>query len=177
MHPSRLGQSEYTRLFSEAVAAHEPPSISTDVIDVIAGEKFTARIEVADGRAGTRTVNGALPAGVTQEDGYPTGTIMNPSRISLSVTFTDRSGLSDTATVTLSVAAAIPVGDSLVYPSAHHTSAEPSARRDAGVNVRTARVAQQATVRHRVGHDVTKVLGESLWRMFHEVTGTRAPAP
>ena len=49
MHPSRLGQTEYTRLFSEAVAAHQPPSISTDVIDVIAGEKFTARIEVADG--------------------------------------------------------------------------------------------------------------------------------
>ena len=122
-------------------------------------------------------MNGALPAGVTQEDGYPTGTIMNPSRISLSLTFTDRAGLSDTATVTLSVAAAIPVGDGVVHPSAHHTSAEPSARRDAGVNVRTARVAQQATVRHRVGHDVTKVLGESLWRMFHEVTGTRAPAP
>ena len=49
MHPSRLDQREYTRLFSEAVAAHQPPSISTDVIDVIAGEKFTARIEVADG--------------------------------------------------------------------------------------------------------------------------------
>ncbi len=62
-------------------------------------------------------MNGALPAGVTQEDGYPTGTIMNPSRISLSLTFTDRAGLSDTATVTLSGAAAIPVGDSVVHPS------------------------------------------------------------
>lgn len=117
LHPSHLGQAEYSRLFLEAITTNQPPSITTDVIDVAVDSEFRGRIDIADQRPGTWTLNGSLPPGVSFSDGYLEGSVLEVGQFKMDVTFTDTAGRSDTVTVTLRVQAATPVNDTIIYPS------------------------------------------------------------